>query len=152
MTDATAARSKLIIAALSLAAEKPWGEVALIDIAERAGLTLDEVRRAAGSKSQIVAQFMRTIDDEVLKIAEKRGPGESKRDKLFEIVMSRFDALMPHKAALKSIRRAGTTDTTLIMPYLNAQRWMLAAAGIETDGAGGLVRTLGLGSSLCVGV
>lgn len=146
MANTFEVRDKLVAAALSLAVEKRWDDVTLIEIGERAGLTLDEVRRAAGSKSQIVAHLMRQIDDQVLKAATRRVEGETKRDKLFEIVMSRFDALMPHKEALRSIRRAGNADTTLIMPFLNAQRWMLAAAGIETDGPGGLVRTLGLGS------
>lgn len=146
MTDIFAKRDRLVAAALALAVEKPWSDVTLFEIGERAGLSLDEVRRAAGAKSQIIAHFMRQIDDQVLKGATRRSEGETKRDKLFEIVMSRFDAMAPHKEALRSIRRAGAADTTLVMPFLNAQRWMLAAAGIETDGPGGLVRTLGLGS------
>ena len=142
MIDTSTSRGKLIAAALALATERPWQEVQLSDIAERAGLPLDEVRRAAGSKSQILAHFMRAVDDEVLSAVRSRQQGSSKRDSLVDIIMSRLDILAPHKEALRSIRRAGATDTTLVMPFLNAQRWMLAAAGIET----GLVRTLGLGS------
>ena len=60
--------------------------------------------------------------------------------------MSRLEALQPYKAALRSIAKAPPADSSLIMPYLNTQRWMLTAAGINADGVSGLVRTGGLGS------
>jgi AcrR family transcriptional regulator len=146
MIDTSAYKSQLIAAALKLAAERPWSAVTLLDIAEAAGLSLAEVRKVAGSKSQIVALFMRQIDDEVLARAKARTPGQPTRDTLFEVIMARFDALQPHKAAVKSISEAGAADTTLIMPFLNTQRWMLAAAGVDADGPAGLVRTTGLGA------
>ena len=120
--------------------------MSLLDIAAAAGLTLADVRSVAGSKSQIVAAFLREIDDKVL--AQVKGPteGQAARDTLFEVVMSRFDALAPHKAAVKSIAAAGRWDVSLAGPFLNSQRWMLTAAGIDADGVSGLVRTAGLGS------
>lgn len=146
MIDTTTPKGQCLSAAVQLASERPWVDVSLMDIAERAGLSLADLRKVFGSKSQMVAALMRVIDDEVLSKAEKRTTGQSARDTLFEVIMSRFDAMTPHKAALKSIAAAGQADTSLIMPYLNSQRWMLAAAGIDADGAPGLVRTAGLGA------
>lgn len=145
MTDPTM-QKRLVEAALKLASEGPWADVSLLDIAAAAGLTLADVRSVAGSKSQIVAAFLRDIDDKVL--AQVKGPteGQAARDTLFEVVMSRFDALAPHKAAVKSIAAAGRWDVSLAGPFLNSQRWMLTAAGIDADGVSGLVRTAGLGS------
>ena len=61
--------------------------------------------------------------------------------------MSRFDAMARIKPAVKSFASAGQMDTRCIMPFLNSQRWMLAAAGIDADGPAGLVRTAGLGAA-----
>jgi AcrR family transcriptional regulator len=146
MIDTSTPRGKLVDAALRLAAERKWSDVTLLDVAEAAQMPLAEVRKVAGSKSQIVAAFMRTIDDGVLERATARAKDQPMRDTLFDVIMSRFDALMPHKAALRSIHAAGPTDTSLIMPFLNSQRWMLTAAGADPDGLGGFVRTIGLGS------
>ena len=146
MVDLTA-KSRLIEAALKLAADRPWSEVSLVDVAAAAGMNLAEVRAVAGSKSQLVAAFLRQIDEKVLAQVKGRTEGQSARDTLFEVIMSRFDAMMPMKAAVKSFASAGQMDTTLIMPFLNSQRWMLAAAGIDADGPTGLVRTAGLGAA-----
>lgn len=144
MIDTATDKGRLIDAALRLAAERPWSEVTLLDIGEAAGMTLAEVRKVAGSKSQIVAAFMRLIDDRVLAQKTPRTPGQPARDALFDVLMARFDAMAPYKPALASIAAAGQVDTTLIMPFLNSQRWMMAAAGIDADGVSGLARTTGL--------
>lgn len=146
MIDTTTPKGKLIEAALRLAETRKWSDISLLDIAEAAGMPLVEVRKAVGSKSQLLAGFMRAIDDQVLKSVSARAPDQPARDLLFEVIMARFDALAPYKTAVKSIHASGMTDTTLITPFLNSQRWMLTAAGVQVDGPAGLVRTLGLGS------
>jgi ubiquinone biosynthesis protein COQ9 len=146
MLDVTTPKGKLVHAALQLAAARPWADVTLLDIAEAVGIPLVELRKSFGAKSQIVAAIMRAIDDAVLAKADKRTVGQPTRDTLFEVLMARFDAMQPYKPAIKSIAAAGQADTTLIMPFLNSQRWMLAAAGVNADGPAGLVRTAGLGS------
>ncbi len=146
MIDNATPKGKLIEAALRLAETRKWSDITLLDIAEAANMPLVEVRKAAGSKSQLLAGFMRAIDDQVLKAVTARSADQPARDQLFEVIMARFDALTPYKAAVKSIHASGMTDTTLIMPFLNSQRWMLTAAGVQVDGPAGLVRTLGLGS------
>ena len=146
MIDTTTPKGKLIAAALKLAESRAWADISMLEIADAAGMPLDEVRRAFGAKSQLLAAFMRTVDDEVLKRASTKVAAGARRDALFEIIMSRLEVLEPYKTALKSIAKAPPADTTLIMPYLNTQRWMLTAAGINADGASGLLRTGGLGS------
>jgi len=146
MIDTSTPKGQLIAAALKLAETRSWADITMLDIADAAHLPLDEVRRAFGSKSQILAAYMRQVDDEVLKRAPTRIADGARRDALFEVIMSRFDVLAPYKTALRSIFKSVPSDTTLVMPYLNAQRWMLAAAGINADGPTGLVRVGGLGS------
>ena len=122
MIDTTTPKGQLIAAALKLAETRPWGEISMLEIADAAHLPLDEVRRAFGAKSQILAAFMRSVDDEMLKRAPTKVADGARRDALFEVIMSRFDVLQPYKTALKSISKSAPSDTSLIMPYLNAQR------------------------------
>ena len=146
MLDQSKPRDRLVGAAMRLAAERPWGEITLAEIAAAAGLGLVDVRGLVASKSEIVALFMRAADDEVLRKPALR-PAEPARDRLFDVIMLRFDTLMPWKPALKSIAASGLTDVSLARPYLASQHWMLQAAGIGTDGALGSMRVAGLASA-----
>ena len=145
MFDHDTREGRILAAALECAAKKSWAEVSLLDIAEGANLPLSELRGAFTTKSGIIAALLRAIDDEVLKRAAKRGEGQEKRDLLFDIIMTRFDVLGPHKAALKSIHASGPADFALAGPFLSSQHWMLQAAGIATDGPTGALRVAGLG-------
>jgi AcrR family transcriptional regulator len=138
-------KERIVAAAIMLAAERPWRDVALKDIAERAGLSLLDLSNVFQTKSEILGAFMRAVDQEVLLTAPKPSPGQSRRDLLFEVVMARFDALGPHKAAMKSISVAGG-DVALLRPFLASQHWMLQAAGIPTEGVFGGARVAGLGT------
>jgi len=145
MFDHDTREGRILAAALECAAKKSWAEVSLLDIAEGANLPLSELRSAFTTKSDIIAALLRAIDDEVLKRAAKRSEGQEKRDLLFDIIMTRFDVLGPHKAALKSIHASGPADFALAGPFLSSQHWMLQAAGIATDGTTGALRVAGLG-------
>jgi AcrR family transcriptional regulator len=144
MIDESTPRGRIVKAAMDLAAEMAWKDVTLLAIADRAGVKLTELRAEFDGKSAIVRGFVRDIDDTVLAHPPDRPEGQSHRDTIFEVVMSRFDALEPHKAALRSIRASGAFDATLARPLIESQRWMLNAAGVGTEGVRGGVRTLGL--------
>jgi AcrR family transcriptional regulator len=145
MFDPYSRKGRILAAALGCAAKASWADVTLLDIAEGADLSIGELREEFTTKARIIAGLMRAIDDEVLKRLERRAPGQGKRDRLFDIIMTRFDVLGPHKAALKSINASGAADVALALPYLSSQHWMLQAAGVGTDGAMGAVRLAGLG-------
>lgn len=146
MLDQSKPEGRIVAAALRLAAERPWRDVTLLDIAETADVTLAEMRRHYAGKGDILAAFARSIDDEVLARHRARTSNTAARDALFEVVMERFDALAPHKPALRSIADGGGGELALLKALLDSQAWMLAAAGIATDGAAGPVKVLGLAS------
>ncbi len=144
MLDPTTPEGRIVLAAIRIAGERPWKDTALIDVAEAAGLSLADVRKHFSTKGEIVARFMRSIDDEVLSRAARRPEGQSPRDALFEVVMSRFDALTRYRPALRSIWEGSAADPALARSLLASQAWMLNAAGIATEGVGGGVRVAGL--------
>ncbi len=140
----TAQRDGIIAAAMKLAADQAWDDVSLADIAREAGIGLADMRAHFSSKADILIGFTRKIDDQVLSMPTDRTSGQSVRDTLFEVLMNRFDALMPYKAALRSIYDSGAIDPKLVFKLLNSQRWMLAAAGVNNEGVGGAIRSVGL--------
>jgi len=75
-------------------------------------------------------------------------PEETARDRLFDAMMRRYDALRPHRDALRAIRRAGTRDPMLALALGPALRRSMAstleAAGLASDGLPGALRQNGL--------
>lgn len=145
MFDQSTLRGRIIAATMTLAAERPWKDVTLLDIAERTGVTLVDLKHEFSSKSDILTAFTRAVDDEVLRRAPKRDAATGPRDAIFEILMSRFDVLAPYKAALRSISgEASSFDPAFMCSFLASQHWMLQAAGIDTSGITGGVKVGGL--------
>jgi AcrR family transcriptional regulator len=145
MLDLTTTKGRIVAAALRLAGECPWADVTLADIAVAAQVSLVDLRREFGSKGEILAAFVRAVDDEVVAGAPERTADQPPRDALFEVVMRRFDVLAPYKPALKSIAEAWSVDPALLRALAASQAWMLRAAGIRPEGVDGQLRTSGLG-------
>lgn len=144
--DVSTTRGRIIAAALRLAATRPWSEVSLAEIARSEGLGLLELKREFEAKSSILKAFIAAVDDEMLRQVALPKPGDGARDALFEVVMCRLDVLQPYKAAVRSILRDAPPDPSLVVASLGSLRWMLAAAGVPTDGAAGAVRLAGFAS------
>ncbi|MGE3065322.1 MAG: TetR family transcriptional regulator [Hyphomicrobiaceae bacterium] len=147
--DTGTRKGRVLAAALKLAETRDWSSLTLLDIATEANVPLAALREDFSSKSAIVTAFLRAIDDAVLQhtptASPTAGSEQTNRDRLFDVIMSRFDALQPYKPAVASIAKSGP-DLSLLAPYLASQHWMLQAAGIGTDGLGGGLRIAGLGS------
>ena len=138
----------ILDAALDLAARQSWRDTSLADIAGAAGVSLADVRAHYSSRSAIVAAFMRRVDAAVLAADQPELAGEPARDRLFDVIMRRFDALAPHREALRSILRAGPGDPAAALSAACAlacsMAWMLEAARIGSSGLAGLLRIKGL--------
>ncbi len=135
-------------AALRLAGTVGWRHVRLEEVADEAGVTLGDLRRVAADKTDLLARFIRHIDAEVL--AEESGfrPEDSVRDRLFDLLMRRFDALDPYKAGVDSAFQDTLRDpisALRIAPAgVQALGWYLEAAGESADGPIGALRLKGL--------
>ena len=146
MIDTTTPAGRAVAAALRLAERRAWGQISLLDIADEAGLTLVELSRQISSRAAVLTALARLVDDEVLRRAERREPDESVRERLFDVVMTRFETLAPYRLGLKRIAAEMALAPDLGRALLTSQAWMLTAAGIPADGLGGAVRVAGLAS------
>jgi AcrR family transcriptional regulator len=134
---------------IKLIAEKGFADVALRDVAEAAGLGLAELYKVFPDKVALLSAFMAKIDAEVLAGTPTRSdPEETARDRLFDAMMRRYDALRPYREALGAIRRAGTRDPMLALAMGPALRRsmaaMLEAASVPSEGLSGALRQNGL--------
>ncbi len=140
--------SHIVKTALALAANQGWRDTSLGDIAEAAKLPLGELLAIYPSKSAIIAAYSRRIDDAVLKGDDPDMAGEPPRDRLFDVMMRRFDALAPDRDAVRSIVSASLCDpVSAVCGAFILRRsmvMMLEAARISASGLSGVVRMKGL--------
>lgn len=138
----------VVAAAMGLAAERDWREIGLAEIAAAAGLTLAELLVEYPSKLTILDGFMREIDRRVLAGFEPESDSGSPRDRLFDVLMRRFDMLESHKAAIGRIMGAACRDPLIGIAVgasmLRSMALMLEAAGIASEGLRGAIRRKGL--------
>ena len=144
---ATTDLDRLIDAALALAERRGWRGLALADIAREAKLPLGRVHGLAPSKTAILEAHMRRTDAAVLS-GTSADPGDDARDRLFDAVMRRFDAMASAKAGLRAIVHdlSGDPATALRLGpgLMRAMAWTLEAAGIDSGGWRGRLKTKGL--------
>lgn len=140
---------KVIDTALRLAASRGWSRTGLGDIARGARISLAELHARFPGKHDILVGLGRIIDAQVLEnITQSIDLDDPPRDRLFEVMMERFDALNEHREGILAIVSSFKRDPAqalISMPYLCASmHWMLEAAGINTSGKRGAIKVAGL--------
>lgn len=138
---------RIIRAALTLIEENGWRELRLADIASKAELSLADLAEIFSSRQAILDAFIDAVDLEVLRRADT-DPNEPARDRVFDVIMTRFEVLAPYRRAIRRI-----ADDLAFQPRQTAQMlarsarsqtWMLRAAGIDVNGPTAGLRVSGL--------
>jgi ubiquinone biosynthesis protein COQ9 len=137
--DSPSGRAGIIAAAMSLAALQGWRDTTLHDIADEAGLSLADMRREFSSKTAILAGFTAEMDAEMLRDLDTGLVDEAVRDRLFELIMNRLDAMQPHREGLRSILHDLVRDLPSAAmlgfgPLRCTVRWMLEGARVDSWG------------------
>jgi AcrR family transcriptional regulator len=134
---------RLVDAALRLIARHGWRRLSMAAIAAAAGLPILTVYRAFPSKPAILCAFARRIDETVLAATLETDPDERPRDRVFDLLMRRFDALRPHRGALEVLGRELPGDPVAALALgaalLRSIAWMLEAADISPHGLRGAI-------------
>ena len=132
---------KIIDATLARVAGEGWRHLSLAAIADAAELPIVRVYRTFGSKQAILRGLYRRIDEAALAEPPPAEPAERPRDRLFDLLMRRFDTLQPYKPTLEVLRRELPGDPVTVLcagaSLLRSMRWMLEAANISTGGLRG---------------
>ena len=139
----------LLDALWQVVAQHGWHGTTFARIAERSGDGLAELRGRYATPVDLLRAHARVVDQQVL---EGTVPGQmgfgSARDRVFDLLMRRFDALAPHREGILRLQRDLMRDplsALLLSPILMASMaWTLEGAGVSTAGFQGTLRVQGL--------
>ncbi|HET8725964.1 MAG TPA: TetR/AcrR family transcriptional regulator, partial [Alphaproteobacteria bacterium] len=115
---------------------------------DAAQVSLTELYRQYPSKTALLAGFSRMIDEEVL-AGGAPDEEDSPRDRLFDLLMRRFDALNAHRGGITRLLRDLRYDVPALAghrePLERSMRWMLEAGGLSASGLVGALKVRALG-------
>lgn len=141
-------KDDVVLHALSLAKTLGWNHVRMQDIADEAGVSLSVLYGMFEDKSDILVTLGRRIDRQVLEAFDTLDPSLSERDRLFDIMMERFDVLGEYREGVVAIVgsfRYDPKQAVISCPHLcRSMAWMLEAAGLDTNGFRGALKVAGL--------
>ena len=140
-------REKAIDAFMALLADRSFEQIGLAEVAGRAGIKLSKLREEFGSTLAIYAAHVKEVDRLVLDGGEADLTEEPVRERLFDVLMRRIEALAPYKEAVRSLIRSARRNPSLAFAAnaiaVRSQQWMLEAAGIPASGPRGALRAQG---------
>lgn len=143
----TSDRDKAVDALMGLLAEHRFEDIGLAEVAGRAGLKLSALRAEFGSVLAIYAAHIKDIDRAVLAGGDDDMVEEPPRERLFDVMMRRLEAMAPYRDAMRSVMRSARRNPGLALALnamaVRSQTWMLEAAGINAAGAHGALRAQG---------
>jgi hypothetical protein len=128
-------------------AEHGWQATTLSRIADAAGVPLAELRGVASCPFDLVKRHGEAVDRAAI-AGTVPDPASPARERVFDILMRRFDAMQPHRAGivrfLEEVPRDPVTALMLAPLLPVSMAWMLEAARVDTSGPLGLARVKGL--------
>lgn len=144
-------RVRAIRAALDLAAAEKWQRVTLDAVAAKAGLTPEALAEQFRSKRDLAAAILGAVDDRMVAGGVYGADdADSVRDRLFDVLMRRFEAMAPDKAAYRSILEGSACDPKSALAMLCRFRRVMAltleTAGVSAAGPCGMLKAKGLGA------
>jgi AcrR family transcriptional regulator len=143
-------RAALRAALLRMVAAGGWRDLSYADIAKDAGLSLAAAYQAYPSKAAILTGIGRDIDARLFASLEEDPLDGSAKDRLFDLLMRRFDALNEHRAAYAALAwelpRTPLEAGCLLFQLRRSLANMLEAAGLSASGLRGAFRIEGLGA------
>ena len=147
--DTRSDKDKLIDAALELAATKRWRDLSLPEIAEHAGVSVGAALLTLPSRAHILRALIDRVDHDVFTSLDADPLDGTTKDKLFDLLMRRFDALQGHQSAMASITsdlaRDPLTSVCLGGRFLKSMALTLQAAGASAEGCVGHIHAKALG-------
>jgi len=140
---------KIIETTLKLSGERGWRRLTMGEIAQEAGVSLPTLLTHFADKYAIINRFQDSVDHQMLAALEEAGDSaEGVRDRLFDLMMERFDILQPYRDGVNEIAKDSLGDPRAICFAARMKRSMsrmLEAAGVSSSGCVGTLRIKGLG-------
>lgn len=133
-------QEKIFDAALALIEANGWDELNFAEIAAQAKVSLDQVYDVFPERNAIITAIAKQLDKETLQNIEPFSSDDTYRDKLFAVLMARFDAAAKYKKVIRQLWRHPLLALTSAPQGMNSMLWMLEAANVDVAGAAGYVK------------
>lgn len=138
----------LLKATLDEVAAMGWRETTIAAVAARAGVSEQQAAIWAPTKLHLAGRIMQGIDQQTFARVSAVDESSTPRDRLFDVLMKRFDALQANRDAVKAVVEAAVRNPPLAAAMATrlscSMASVLAAAGISPRGPLGCLRTVGL--------
>ena len=138
----------IIESALQLAITHGWRHVNMREIAKTAGLPFSDLLRLMPTKDALPGLLISRIDGLLLDQIGTSDSDEPERDRLFDILMTRFDLLTPYREGIAAVMLGNLCAPLAMLSQLftlhNSMAMMLEAADISSSGPFGRLRIKGL--------
>lgn len=139
---------RLRAALLHLLATQGWRDLSLAAIAEEAGLDMAQAHEVYPTKAAILLALARATDNDILESLKEDPLEGGTRDRLFDLLMRRFDHLQQQRDAYATLlRELPHTPPEAAMLSCQVRRslaLMLETAGLSASGLKGMLRVQGL--------
>jgi AcrR family transcriptional regulator len=135
-------------ALLELVETQGWIDLSFAEIAERAGVPIAEAHRIYPSKTAVLLGLTRALDERILNSLAADPLEGTPKDRLFDIVMRRFDVLKTDREAYRRLMRqlpaTPSAFAALVCQLRRSLSLTLETAGISASGLKGALRLKGL--------
>jgi AcrR family transcriptional regulator len=143
-------QAALRVALLRMVAAGGWRNLSYAEIAKDAGLSMAAAYQAYPSKGAILTGIGRDTDARLLASLEEDPLDGSTKDRLFDLLMRRFDVLNEHREAYAALAwelpRTPLEASCLLFQLRRSLANMLEVAGLSASGLRGALRIEGLGA------
>jgi ubiquinone biosynthesis protein COQ9 len=139
--------ARLVAAFWRVVAAHGWHGLTMARVAAAASMPPAELRRRCPCRLDLLRLHAEATDRAVL-AGTVDDQGGAARDRIFDAMMRRVDAIQPHRAGilrlLGELRRDPLLAALLLAALPRSMAWTLEAASVDTAGLAGLARTKGL--------
>jgi len=137
----------LIAALWRVIAAHGWPGLTMRRLAAEAGIDTATLREGFPTRLDLLLLHGRVMDQAVL-AGTIPGQGGTERDRVFDVLMRRLDAMQPHREGILRLFEDMRRDPALalaLVPHIGiGMRWMLEAAEIEAKSCEARLLALGL--------
>ena len=138
MAAAPDAPPDVLLVAFDLIAEEGWSRLSLVAAAHRAGVEPVTAYRELRSKGALLGALTRRLDEAMLEIEAVELAGLPPRDRVFELMMRRLEAMVPFRPGLDRLARDAGRDPCLVLATAcrldRSLSWVQDAAGLRSSG------------------
>jgi AcrR family transcriptional regulator len=124
----------LVILAFQLVAERGWYAFSFTELARRAKVPLVRVYAELPDRASLLRVLARRLDAQMLDVGTDDLDAMTPRERVFELIMRRLDAMAPYKEGLRAVSRETAGDLDLLAAGCGnigrLSRWLVDVAGM----------------------